>query len=126
MNKLITALICTMMAGVAAAKLPPLSADAKAKADETKDKAAWSDKVAAYQLCVVQDKIAARYRKTKGADDKSPAPATAASPAPAIPSCQDPGPYVATQGTAKTGVGMADSLPVPAAGKPPAPGEAKK
>ena len=136
MNKLLIALLGMSLAGAAVAKLPPLSPEAQAKADEAKQKTAWSDKVAAYQLCQAQDRVAAAYRKAKGAQPKEQAaapaaPADAAAPAapaasaaPAIPPCQDPGPYVAAAADAK--VGVADSLPVPAAGKPPAPGEAKK
>ena len=45
------------------AKLPPLSADAQLKADEAKAKAAWSDKVAAYQLCRAMDRAADAYFK---------------------------------------------------------------
>lgn len=160
MNKLLIALLGMSLAGAAVAKLPPLSPEAQAKADEVKQKTAWSDKVAAYQLCQAQDRVAATYRKTKGAQPKAPAaaapadaaaaaasaaapataaatpataaatpttaaaaPATAAA-APVIPPCQDPGPYVAAAASAK--VGVADSLPVPAAGKPPAPAEVKK
>jgi len=134
MNKLLIALLGMSLAGAALAKLPPLSPEAQAKADEAKHKTAWSDKVAAYQLCQAQDRVAAAYRKAKGAQPKEPAAAPAdaaaapaapaASAAPAIPPCQDPGPYVAAAADAK--VGVADSLPVPAAGKPPVPGEAKK
>ena len=165
MNKLLIALLGMSLAGAAVAKLPPLSPEAQAKADEAKQKTAWSDKVAAYQLCQAQDRVAATYRKAKGAQPKAAAaaapadaaataaaastaapataaaataapataapataaPATAAAAAaatPVIPPCQDPGPYVAAAASAK--VGVADSLPVPAAGKPPAPAEVKK
>lgn len=134
MNKLLIALLGMSLAGAATAKLPPLSPEAQAKADEAKQKTAWSDKVAAYQLCQAQDRVAAAYRKAKGAQPKAQAAAPAdaaaapaapaASAAPAIPPCQDPGPYVAAAASAK--VGVADSLPVPAAGKPPASAEAKK
>jgi hypothetical protein len=142
MNKLLIALLGMSLAGAALAKLPPLSPEAQAKADEAKQKTAWSDKVAAYQLCQAQDRVAASYRKAKGAQPKAetpaapaaaaaaPAPAASATApatsaaAPAIPPCQDPGPYVAAAANAK--VGVADSLPVPAAGKPPAPAEVKK
>ncbi len=142
MRKLMIAAACMMVMGAASAKLPPLSDEAKAKAAEAKGKADWADKVAAYQLCVRQNQVADYYRKTKGAEAKpanampaavaanaampaaaAGAPSTAA-PAPAIPPCQDPGPYVATHAAAK--IGVADSLPVPAAGKPPVAGEAKK
>ncbi|WP_194712052.1 hypothetical protein [Noviherbaspirillum soli] len=124
MNKLLIALLGMSLAGAAVAKLPPPSPEAQAKADEAKQKTAWSDKVAAYQLCQAQDRVAAAYRKSKGAQTKEQPAAPAASAAPTIPPCQDPGPYVAAAASAK--VGVADSLPVPAAGKPPAPGEAKK
>ena len=154
MNKLLIALLGTMLAGAATAKLPALSGEAQAKAEEAKQKTAWTDKVAAYQLCKAQDRVAAAYRQKKAsqpsADAAAPtpasaqvataaggppaanaaAPAAAAAPsaapvAPAaIPACQDPGPYAAAAAAAK--VGVADSLPVPAAGKPPTPAEAKK
>ena len=151
MNKLLIAMLGMALAGAAGAKLPPLSPEAQAKADEAKQKTAWSDKVAAYQLCKAQDRVAAEYRQKKGsqptpaaapaaaapaaapaaaettpaaaAPAAAPAAATAAA-APTIAPCQDPGPYVAAAGAAK--VGVADSLPVPAAGKPPTPAEAKK
>lgn len=132
MHKLIVALIGLMVTGMAGAKLPPPTEEANAKAAEAKDKAAWTDKVAAYQLCRSQDKVAAYYKKTKGSTVK---PATAAPVAVAsqtaapvapivIPPCQNPGPYIAAQPAAK--VGVADAMPVPAAGKPPAAAAAKK
>jgi len=71
----------------ATAKLPPLSDEAKAKAAEAAGKTAWNDKVAAYQLCQTQDKIAASYRKTTATAGKA---ASAADP---TPGCVDPGPY---------------------------------
>ena len=71
----------------ATAKLPPLSDEAKAKAAEAAGKAAWNDKVAAYQLCQTQDKVAASYRKTAATAGKA---ASAADP---TPGCVDPGPY---------------------------------
>jgi hypothetical protein len=82
MKKLSTFLLLLAVAGVASAKLPPPSDEAKAKAAQAKDKAAWSDKVAAWQLCQAQDKVAAQYKKGKG-DKNLPAS-----------SCQNPGPYV--------------------------------
>jgi hypothetical protein len=154
MNRLLIALLGMSLAGAAYAKLPAPSLEAQAKAEEAKQKTAWSDKVAAYQLCQAQDRVAASYRKTKGAQPKADAapaaapaasdaapggaamagaapataqaaaPAPAAAAAPAVPPCQDPGPYVAAAASAK--VGVADSLPVPAAGKPPTTAEARK
>ncbi|HEV7856981.1 MAG TPA: hypothetical protein VGO72_08470 [Herminiimonas sp.] len=104
-NKLLIAVMGLMVMGVASAKLPPLSDEAKAKADETKNKAAWSDKVAAYQLCEAQDRVAATYLKQKG----KPKPAVD------VPACSNPGPYVPLP-VATSAVGVADSKPVPAAG----------
>jgi hypothetical protein len=75
-----------LLAGLpAAAKLPALSPEAQAKADETKAKTAWSDKVAAYKLCQAQDRVVAQYRKT----------ATNAKPGAESPACTDPGPFAA-------------------------------
>lgn len=82
MKKFALLLAGLAIAGSALAKLPPPTDEAKAKAAEAKDKAAWSDKVSAYQLCMSQDKLAARYNKAKG---KASAPSA----------CQNPGPYVA-------------------------------
>ena len=75
-----------LFSATAFAKLPPPSDEAKAKADETKAKTAWSDKVAAYKLCQSQDKTAERYRKE---NKKPPMDASAAK-------CEDPGPFAYT------------------------------
>jgi hypothetical protein len=87
-----------LAAGVALAKLPPVSDDAKAKAAEAANKTAWSDKVAAYQLCQSMEKVAGTYRTRAAAAGK-----TASAPE-ATPPCTDPGPYV--------------PAPTPAASKP--------
>jgi hypothetical protein len=111
MKKLSLALMTLALSGAAFAKLPPLSPEAQAAAAAAKDKTAWSDKVAAYQLCLSQDKVAKHYFKAKNAGGK---------PSGEIPACADPGPYVPAQ-AATAQVGVADSKPVPAAGKPEAP-----
>ncbi|MFC7287180.1 hypothetical protein ACFQPC_03935 [Herminiimonas glaciei] len=105
MKKILIALLGTMVMASATAKLPPPSDEAKAKAAETKNKAGWSDKVAAYQLCESQNKVAAQYLKRTG----KPKPDIA------VPPCTNPGPYVALQVATST-VGVADAKPVPAAG----------
>jgi hypothetical protein len=87
------------------AKLPAPSDEEKAKMAEVKNKSAWSDKVAAYQLCQAQDRIAAQYLKEKHAPK----------PTVAVPPCQNPGTYVALQANT-TAVGVADSKPVPEVG----------
>ncbi|WP_230407764.1 hypothetical protein [Undibacterium rivi] len=77
------ALLSSLFATASFAKLPEPTPEAKAKAAEAKAKTAWSDKVAAYQLCKSQDKVAAAY--LKGKDAKAVV---------ATPACTDPGPYV--------------------------------
>ena len=80
----LTAVLCT----AALAKMPPLSDEAKAKAAEAAAKAAWGDKVAAYQLCKSEESVAAIYfadMKKAGKEVKPPV---------ATPPCADPGPYV--------------------------------
>jgi hypothetical protein len=74
--------------GVGHATLPPAPEAAKAAATEAAAKTAWSDKVAAYQLCQTQDRIAETYRKDlKGSGKAAPTPVSTAA-------CQDPGPFV--------------------------------
>lgn len=120
MNKALCAALA--LAGLAAlaqaaqAKLPAPSEEAKAAAAAAKDKTAWSDKVSAYKLCLVQDKVAAAYFRNKGA--------AAPKPTVAVPACTDPGPYVA-QVAATQQVGVADSKPVPEAGARQAPPQKK-
>ncbi|OYV34500.1 MAG: hypothetical protein B7Z83_08375 [Thiomonas sp. 20-64-5] len=73
------------------AKLPPPSPEAKAKAEEAAAKGKWGDKVAAYQLCEAQDKVAAFYYAAAKAQGKTTLPPVA------TPPCVNPGPYVAAQ-----------------------------
>src|SRR3954469_16403949 len=89
----------------AAAKIPPPQLDdaAKAKAAETAAKAGWQAKLDAFQMCKVQDKIAAKYGKRDAkstpvvAAPAASAASTAASGTPAVASkptpCSDPGPF---------------------------------
>lgn len=86
MMKKLSLCLALLFSAAAFAKLPPPSDEAKAKADETKAKTAWSDKVAAYKLCQSQDRTAERYRKEQ---KKPPMDAKAAK-------CEDPGPFVYT------------------------------
>ena len=81
-------LLLMLAAPLVLAKLPALSPEAQAKADEAKAKTAWSDKVAAYQLCRSMDRVADGYFKTaKAAGKEASAPVQ-------TPPCADPGPYV--------------------------------
>jgi len=74
---------------VVSAKLPPPTPEAKAAADLAKAKAAHGDKVAAYQLCLAQDKVAKKYKQT-GKDVKMVE----------TPPCKDPGKFVPPEETA--------------------------
>ena len=78
------------LVGVALAKLPPPSEEAQAKAAEAAAKSAWGGKVAAYQLCQSQERVAARYFAEMKQAGKE------VSPAGSTPACADPGPYVAS------------------------------
>lgn len=87
MNKALFALILAAVSATAFAKLPPLSDEAKAKADETKAKAAHTGKADAYLLCKSQDKVAAHVQKTNKAQAGKPV---------ATAPCADPGKFVYT------------------------------
>lgn len=79
-------LILGLLAGactLALAKLPP-----PIVTDEAKAKAAWAGKVEAYQLCKVQDQVAAGYYNSAKAAGKETRPAMA------TPACADPGAFV--------------------------------
>lgn len=112
-QQLCAALALLALAGLAQAKLPPLTEEQKAAAAATKDKQAWTDKTMAYKLCLAQDRIAADYFKKKGGGK----------PSVEVPACVNPGPYVAQVAAAKE-VGIADSKPSPEAGaRQPPPGK---
>ena len=106
MRKTVLALAACAVAFAAAAKLPPPDPAAKEKAAEAAAKAAWQAKVDAYDLCKVQDRIAAKYGKHEGKPASKAAPASAkpaaatgsgSTPTPAVasapPPCADPGPF---------------------------------
>jgi hypothetical protein len=115
MKKLSFGLIAIALCGAAHAKLPPPTPEAQAAAAAAKEKAAWSGKVAAYKLCLAQNKVVGHYVKTKNVSPKQTE---------SVPACTDPGPYVASQQAAK--VGGANAKPVPAASKPAEPVKEKK
>lgn len=81
------AVLSAGMLSVSYATLPPAADAAKEQAKEAAAKTAWSDKVAAYKLCQVQDQVADRYRKEQKSEGKAaPAPMSTAA-------CADPGPF---------------------------------
>ena len=85
----VTVALIGLLSTSAFAKLPPPTEEAKAKATEANAKAAWSDKVGLYQLCVSMDRTAETYRNsTKAAGKPVPVPV-------ATPPCADPGPFTA-------------------------------
>ena len=115
MRKLLIAVLGSVLAASAVAKLPPPSDEAKAKAAEAAAKTAWSGKVEAWQLCKSQDRVAAFYYKTSKAEGK-PTAAPVETPA-----CVDPGPFVYSPPGAP--VVAAAAAAAPAA---PAPAQAAK
>lgn len=84
------ALLMGGVVGLAQAKLPAPSDEAKAAAAAAADKAGWSNKVAAYQLCKAQDRVAAQVLAQARSAGKTMQPT-------ATPACADPGPYQAVQ-----------------------------
>ena len=87
----VTTLALALIAGPAVAKLPPPTEDAKAKAAEAGAKTAWTDKVAAFQLCRAQDRVADKYRTSAPSLGKQAPQPLATQP------CVDPGPFAETK-----------------------------
>ena len=80
MKKIIAFIFCAFTSVAAFATLPPLTPEAQAAADLAKAKTAYADKVAAFQLCQAQNRVADRY-KVAG----TPAPAACTAPPPFVP-----------------------------------------
>ncbi len=95
MKPLVLLLSSALCCGVAFAKLPALSDDAKAKAAEAAARAAHTDKIGAYQLCKSMDRVAAEYfAESKQANRE-------VKPAVPTPPCTDPGQFALTPPAAK-------------------------
>lgn len=106
------------VAGSAFAKLPAPTPEKAPAAAAAKDKAAWGDKVAAYQLCKSQDKVADYYRKHKEGASKQTVE---------TPACADPGPYVAPAAPAAPAASAVPAAPAaPVANAAQAAAPAKK
>ena len=88
MKKILISLLAVSAASLVAAKLPPLSDEAKTKAAEAAAKSAWSGKLDIYLLCKAQDKVAASYFKAALAAGKETKTAAVSPP------CADPGVFV--------------------------------
>lgn len=114
MRKLLLAVMSSMLATAALAKLPPLSDEAKAKAAEAAAKTAHGNKVADFQLCRSMEKVAARYQAEAGKAGKPVNKPTE------TPACADPGPFV-PPGAASAAAAAAPAAKPGAAPAPAAP-----
>jgi hypothetical protein len=93
------------------AKLPAPSDEAKAKAAEAAAKAAWTNKVADFQLCKSMDHVAQRHSEQARKAGKTVQPTP-------TPPCADPGAFTYTPAT------TAAAAPAPAAKPAAAPAAA--
>ena len=103
------ALAGLLASGLAVAKLPPLSDDAKAKAAEAAAKTAYAAKLDGYKLCLAMDKVAAGYQASAARASK-PAPTPTATP-----QCAEPGPFVSTLVSTQVAAAAATTPPLEAA-----------
>lgn len=94
MRQVLFALITSVLAGAAVAKLPPPSDEAKAKAAEAAAKTAHNGKVEAFLLCRSMERVAARYQAEATKAGKAVHKPTE------TPACADPGPFVPPGGAA--------------------------
>ncbi|HET6719737.1 MAG TPA: hypothetical protein VFH22_08825 [Rhodocyclaceae bacterium] len=78
-------LALSLAAAGAWAKLPPLSEEAKLKAEEAKVAAAEKAKAEGEQLAKAQDQVASRYIKAQKAKGITVKPTPVVAPAPAAP-----------------------------------------
>jgi hypothetical protein len=80
MKKIIAFVFCAFAGTSVFATLPPLSPEAQEAANLAKAKTAYGDKVAAYQLCQAQNRVADKFRVSG-----TPAPAACVAPPPFVP-----------------------------------------
>ena len=80
MKKIIAFTFCALVGGSVMASLPPLTPEQAEAAALTKAKAAYGDRVGAYQLCQAQNRVADRF-KAAG----TPSPAACVAPPPFVP-----------------------------------------
>jgi hypothetical protein len=113
MRMLIAAMTAVLFVADVSATLPPPSEEAKAAKAETAAKAAWSEKVAQYQLCLSMDRTVEGYRKSAKAS-APPIPARAT-----MPPCVNPGPYVAEAPESKPLEASGAHSPAGTAASPP-------
>ncbi len=112
MKKTLLVLSALALSFSAAAKLPALSDEAKAKAAEAAAKTAHGNKVADFQLCKSREKVAAHYYKTAKSTGAKTNPPTA------TPACVDPGAYKPAEQVAAPGAApVAPAAPAAPAAK---------
>ncbi|HWI82820.1 hypothetical protein [Ramlibacter sp.] len=124
MRQVLVPAVLAIACGCAAAKLPPPDDAAKAKAAETAAKNAWQAKVDAYQLCKAQDRVAAQYRKSAGAQAAKPSLPATSSGALAAASAAASAASVSAKGgaaVAAPAASAASASGTPVAAAPPAP-----
>jgi hypothetical protein len=80
MKKIIAFTFCAFASSAVMAALPPLTPEQAEAAALTKAKAAYGDRMGAYQLCQAQNRVADRYRVAGTA-----APAACVAPPPFTP-----------------------------------------
>lgn len=114
MIRLTLTAVALAVSGAAVAKLPPLDDAAKAKAAETAARATWQAKVDTYKLCLVQDRVAAAYKKTAATRPAAAVPAGAVVPTSAAPAAT---PAAAAAPAAAAPVAAAPATAAPAAAK---------
>ena len=79
MKKIIAFTFCALAGASVMAALPPLTPEQAEAAALTKAKAAYGDRVGAYQLCQAQNRVADRFRASG-----TPAPAACVAPPPFV------------------------------------------
>ncbi|MEI6612695.1 hypothetical protein [Polynucleobacter sp.] len=79
MKKIIAFTFCALASAAAFATLPPLTPEAQEAANLAKAKAAYGDKVGAFQLCQAQNRVADRFRASG-----TPAPGACTAPPPFV------------------------------------------
>ncbi len=79
MKKIIAFTFCALAGASVMAALPPLTPEQAEAAALTKAKAAYGDRIGAYQLCQAQNRVADRF-KVAG----TPAPAACVAPPPFV------------------------------------------
>ena len=79
MKKIIAFTFCALAGASVMAALPPLTPEQAQAAALTKAKAAYGDRVGAYQLCQAQNRVADRFRVSGAA-----APAACVAPPPFV------------------------------------------